>query len=526
MNSTFIPALFLAMVAFIFQGNAYAQLQDGQGSPLYRDSKYASGDNPVCRSAALAAGSVTASLDVEPDKFGIPVHYSGTVTVAVLDPDNNPMPETFVIALVDYSTIVSSDVVVKTNTEGEAFFAIQGVSAGSATVTFLSGTATASLPVSVYDAIPASLEVDKQKLSIQADKSGTVTATLLDIGNAPIPNITLQANSSDTGIFTVDSYKMTDKEGQALFFVTGKSKGKADVTVGVGTLTATIPVTVLKLIPSRLSFREEQVSIARCENGSITVKVFDNVGTLIPGVTISASLSKKESKNPRVWIEPSGAETDEEGEVAFTVTGFREGNATIKFKAGNVSKRIKATVKKARVIPVGTKDKVVITVLHNGLPKQGIAVTAKSSDTDVIQVDNTKTTDGNGEAKFTVSGVGEGSVVVTFTTSSASSVLKENITVIRTSRVKIGETNISITAGTSREVAITINDVNTDPVVDTNVYVKAVRGEKYIDVTPAEQKTDDNGNAVFTITGIKAGKSKIEYGVCGLSKKAGIKVLP
>lgn len=516
MYSISVPALFLAFLSFVFQGNVLAQFPDGQDSL----------PNRVSNGAALAVGSATASLDVEPDRFGIPIQYFGTATVTVSDQDNNPLPETTVTALSDYSQVATADGSRTTNTDGRAFFTIQGVSAGTATVTFQSGSITASLPVSVHDAIPASLDVDVQKLSVFAEKSGTVTATLLDQGNSPISNVTLQANSSDTGIFTVDSNKMTDKEGQAVFFVTGKSKGRADVTIGVGTLTASIPVTVLKLIPYRLSFREEQVSIAQCENGSITVKVFDNVGTLIPGATVSASLSKKESKNPHVWIEPSGAETDDEGEVAFTVTGFRQGNAAIKFKAGNVSKRIKATVKKARVIPVGTKDKVVITVLHNGLPKQGIVITAKSSDTDVIQVDNKKTTDSNGEAKFTVSGVGGGSVVVTFTTGSASSVLKENITVIRTSRVKIGETNISITAGTSREVTITTNDVNADPVVDTNVYVKAVRGGKYMDVTPEEQKTDDNGNAVFTITGIKAGKSRIEYGVCGLSKKAGIKVLP
>jgi hypothetical protein len=295
----------------------------------------------------------------------------------------------------------------------------------------------------------------------------------------------------------------------------------------VGTLTATIPVTVIKLVPSRLSFREEQVSLAQCENGSVTVKVYDNVGILIPDVTVSASLSKKESKNPRVWIEPSDADTNGDGEAAFTVTGFRAGNTVIKFKAGTISKKMKAAVKKARVFPVGTKDNIVVTILHNGRPKQGIVITAKSSNTDVVLVDKEKTTDGNGEAKFTVSGVGVGSVVVTFTSgSTASSVLKENITVIRTSRVKAGETNVSVTVGAASALTITASDINSDPVVDTTAYVKIVRGGKYLDVAPAEQKTDDNGNAVFTVTGIKAGKSKIEYGVCGLSKKAGIKVLP
>jgi len=187
---------------------------------------------------------------------------------------------------------------------------------------------------------------------------------------------------------------------------------------------------------------------------------------------------------------------------------------------------LKVRVNKARIVSVETTDSITIKVLQGGKPKSGVTITAESSDTDVVLVTRQKKTNAKGEAKFIVTGVEEGSAIITFSTDSSSSSLKENITVIKTAQVELSESDVSIPAGTSQSITVTARDANSDPVTDTTVYATVISGEKKIEVTPSEQTTDENGSASFTIKGIKTGNARVEIGVCGISEKITVKVLP
>ncbi len=487
---------------------------------------FASGSATASLSVTIISGGVLTSLNAEPDTLSILINNSGTATVTALDQDNNTMSGIDITATSDDTNIATVDNSQTTNTDGQAFFTIAGHSSGSATVNFTSDSISGSLPVSVLNIVPSSLTLDKKKLSIYLGQRGTLTATLLDQNNSPVSNISIGAQSGDTAVATVDSGKATDDNGNASFEITGKSAGKTDVTLSTGTLTATASVNVIELIPSTIQIDEDLLELSQCENGSVTVSVYDNAGIPIPGVTVSASLSKKESQKPHVTLDNSSVATDADGESSFSITGLRKGRATIKFSADDLREKLKVRVNKARIVSVGKTDNITIKVLQNGKPKSGVTIFAESSDTDVVLVTREKKTNAKGVAKFIVTGVEEGSATITFTTDSSSSGLKENITVIKTAQVALSESDVSISAGASQSVTVTATDADSEPVTDATVFATVISGGKSVEVTPSEQATDANGSGSFTITGVKAGNARIEIGVCGMSEKITVKVSP
>jgi protocatechuate 3,4-dioxygenase beta subunit len=487
---------------------------------------FTSGSATAALSVSVVSGGVLTSLDIEPDKLSVILSYSGTATVTALDQDNNSMTGIDIAATSDDASIVTVDNSQTTNADGQAFFSIHSLSAGSATIDFTADSISNSLPVSVLNTVPSSLTLSKKKLNVYLGQIGTITATVLDQNNSPISDITVGANSSDTSIATIDPNKTTDDDGKASFGITGKSEGESVVTLSVGTLTASASVTVIELIPSTIFIDESLLKLSQCESGSVTVSVFDDTGVPIPDVTVNASVSKKESQHPHIHIDNSSVVTDEGGESSFFVIGLRKGGATITFSVDTLRKKVKVRVNKARIVSVETTDSITIKVLQGGKPKSGVTITAESSDTDAVLVTRQKKTNAKGEAKFIITGVGEGSATITFTTSTGSSSLKENITVIKTAQLELGENDLSISAGTSQSITVTASDANSDPVTDTTVYATIISGEKNVEVTPSEQTTDENGSASFTIKGIKAGNARIEIGVCGMSEKLTVEVSP
>ncbi|HHT9112270.1 MAG TPA: Ig-like domain-containing protein [Candidatus Wunengus sp. YC65] len=487
---------------------------------------FTSGSATTALSVSVVSGGVLTSLDIEPDKLSIILSYSGTATVTALDQDNNSMTGIDIAATSDDTNIVTVDNSQTTNADGQAFFSIHTLSAGSATIDFTADSISNSLPVSVLNTVPSSLVLSKKKLNVYLGQTGTITATVLDQNNSPISDINVEANSSDTGIATIDPNKATDDDGKASFGITGKSEGETEVTLSVGTLTASASVTVIELIPSSIFIDESLLKLSQCESGSVTVSVFDDTGVPISDVTVNASVSKNESQHPHIHIDNSSVVTDEGGESSFFITGLRKGGATITFNVDTIRKKLKVRVNKARIVSVETTDSITIKVLQGGEPKSGVTITAESSDTDVVLVTRQKKTNAKGEAKFIITGVEEGSATITFTTSTGSSSLKENITVIKTAQMELSEKDLSISAGTSQSITVTASDANSDSVTDTTVYATVISGEKNVEVTPSEQTTDENGSASFTIKGIKAGNARIEIGVCGMSEKLKVEVLP
>ncbi|MBM4066249.1 MAG: hypothetical protein FJ266_11540 [Planctomycetes bacterium] len=485
-------------------------------------SESATTDLPV----SVVSGGVLTSLDIEPDKLSIILSYSGTATVTALDQDNNSMTGIDIAAASDDTNIITVDNSQTTNADGQAFFSIHSLSAGSATIDFTANSVSNSLPVSVLNTVPSSLTLSKKKLNVYLGQTGTITATVLDQNNTAISDITVEANSSDTSIATIDPNKTTDDDGKASFGITGKSEGESGVTLNVGTLTASASVTVIELIPSSIIVDESLLKLSQCESGSVTVSVFDDTGVPIPDVTVNASVSKKESQHPHIHIDNSSVVTDEGGESSFFIIGLRKGGATITFSVDTLRKKLKVRVNKARIISVETTDSITIKVLQGGVPKPGVTIMAESSDTDVVLVTRQKKTNAKGEAKFIITGVGEGSATITFTTSTGSSSLKENITVIKTAQLELSENDLSIPAGASQSITVTASDANSDPVTDATVYATIISGEKNVEVTPSEQTIGENGSASFTINGIKAGNARIEIGVCGMSEKLRVEVSP
>jgi outer membrane protein assembly factor BamB len=528
------------------------QITDENGEALFTVTGVGSGITDI----AFSTGSATASLpvtvisinevtalDTKPNTLRIPLGFKGAAQITALDEDDSPLTGINVSAESDDSTVATVDSSQKTDADGQALFGIDGVSPGSTTVRFTANNVTATLPISIIEITPSSLSVDIKQLRISENKSGTITAKVLDRNKSPVSYLYVEAQSNDTSIVTIDSNKATNSSGKAFFSVFGKSSGTADITFGVGTLSASTTVTVAEPVASKIKIDGNTATLSQCENTDVAVSVLDNSNEGVSNVTVTASLITGNSKLPRAEIEPSQSVTDENGEASFTITGLRTGKDFVKFSTDNLHKKLKINVQKTRIVSVGKETMIIITVLQNGKPKSGVRVFAKSSDTDVVTVNKRKTTNQNGEARFTAQGIGEGSASITFstntnvsgnarvfavddTTSGSGTQLIENVVVIKTADVELSDSNVSIPVGSSTVTTITATDADNDPVPDVNVYASVVKGEKNIAITASQQTTDENGQASLTIEGVKAGNATVNTGVCGLSHNIDIEVLP
>lgn len=84
--------------------------------------------------------------------------------------------------------------------------------------------------------------------------------------------------------------------------------------------------------------------------------------------------------------------------------------------------------------------------------------------------------------------------------------------------------NVKITQDSSEQETITIFCENGTPVMAELVAWKVKKGKETISVTPESAITDVNGQAVFTITGVKKGKAKVEFVSGNLKAKVKVKV--
>ncbi len=84
--------------------------------------------------------------------------------------------------------------------------------------------------------------------------------------------------------------------------------------------------------------------------------------------------------------------------------------------------------------------------------------------------------------------------------------------------------NTVVSIDSNAQAAITITCEDGTPLEDKKVAWKIKQGKKNISITPKNATTDANGQALFTITGVKKGRAKVEFTSGDLKVKVKVKV--
>jgi hypothetical protein len=170
----------------------------------------------------------------------------------------------------------------------------------------------------------------------------------------------------------------------------------------------------------------------------------------------------------------------------------------------------------------GATTVITATVQHGGVDKSGVVLTATSDDTDVATVTASDTTDANGEATFTVTGVAGGECGVSI----AYGALKLN----RAVAVEITDVTFTRAPTTVSVVALATDDVTATVLHDDEAFegaeLTATSSDTDVATVTATDTTDASGEATFTITGVAAGTCDvtIAYAAMKLSVTVGVTV--
>jgi len=253
----------------------------------------------------------------------------GTVrfTVTVLDQFSDPMPNITVYLYVNDTLNTYG----ATNTDGLAVFDVTFTNTGKFYIyAVANNTISETLWINVKLYIPPSkvtsitLETDKDKVSV--GENATLTATVYDQFNKPMPNVTVtlyvdnsfystnKTDSNGKACFKIAFYKT----GVHIFFAKADTKRSNDITITV-TPPPQIVTTVL------LSADKNIVELGG--KVKFIVVVLDQYGKTIANKNVTLYLNDEiyETKPTSTY-----------GKVTFTVTFEREGVYTVYAKADNI----------------------------------------------------------------------------------------------------------------------------------------------------------------------------------------------
>jgi hypothetical protein len=265
---------------------------------------------------------------------------SHTVTATLGDGSGNPLSGAIILFSVSGANSASGSGT--TDSNGQTTFTYAGTNVGGDVITACydantngscdSGETTATAAKDWTQAVgtPATLALSPKTATNTAGEEHCVTATVMDAGNAPTPNITVVFTV--TGANSASGSQTTDANGEAQFCYTGTRAGDDTISAFADTNTngtqgsdepgddatktyvAAAPAT-LELTPKTA---ENPVDAQHC----VTATVTDEFGNPTPNVVVSFSVSGVSSA--------TGTDTtDANGEAQFCFTSALPGTDTI-----------------------------------------------------------------------------------------------------------------------------------------------------------------------------------------------------
>ncbi|MBV8201830.1 MAG: Ig-like domain-containing protein, partial [Acidobacteria bacterium] len=199
--------------------------------------------------SATWVGSVTLNLTPASAAQAVGTPYNATLVAT--DGSGNPVPNLAVTFQVASGPSAGTTVSGTTGSGGQAVFTYTSLTAGtdasSAAVTGQGGTTVVSNQVTATWTSPLSLTLAPVTVSQPVGTAATFTATLLDGGGHPIPNVGVSFSVSSGPDAGTQATATTGAGGQAMFSLTGAGPGAdlVQATAGTGGGVASNPATAV-----------------------------------------------------------------------------------------------------------------------------------------------------------------------------------------------------------------------------------------------------------------------------------------
>ncbi|MCC7210858.1 MAG: hypothetical protein E3K40_15870 [Candidatus Brocadia sp.] len=285
---------------------------------------------------------------------------------------------------------------------------------------------------------------------------------------------------------------------------------------------------------------DQELIMQKGKNANIIVKVRCKDDKPAAGVKVEAEILKGKKI---IELSPASAVTDENGKAVFTVTGNKkteEELPEIKFTAGDLKTKIAVRVQTTGCTPQSMQtepeEKLVLEPGKNGnvtvkvkCEKGNPAVDAKveaviQEGVKKIEVSPSAVlTDASGYAVFTVTGrnlTEKDLARIKFVAGTLTSVLEVKVAkaIAESSMGKTGkettenkprlivthpDQELVIQKGKNANINVRIKYKDDKPAGGVKVEAEILKGKKIIELSPASAVTDENGKAVFTVTGNK-----------------------
>lgn len=381
---------------------------------------------------------------------------------------------------------------------------VTAVANGTANVTVRCGTYSATVPVNVTTT-PSTITFAQPKYTVDFDETKNIKGDIT-VGpeDAQYDPATMTFSSDNEAVVTVDN------EGN----ITGKSKGTANITVTVGSVTKSVPVTVAVTLRS-ITLETTDVVVYKGDEAKVKV-------TANPNGAVWTSLEGSFN---------SGAEYAQVKEVedGIVITGVARGNAVVAVSAdGNTTedlyKLVNVTVKENKVTGATIDNEAGAEVLRGETLEMVGSYTTEEPETVHKSTDDTTkvweslnpeiaTVDKNG----VVTGVKEGTATIKLTVAGHTATYEVEVKEIHVDGIVFSEETQKtleeineLTVGDVVKIDFTVTPEGkiTDTVEEILEFINVDFDKDLVDVTVEYDK--ETGKGVITVTVKAAGDVDVE----------------
>ncbi|MCF6148489.1 MAG: hypothetical protein E3K37_07500 [Candidatus Kuenenia sp.] len=365
---------------------------------------------------------------------------------------------------------------------------------------------------------PKSIQTSpEKKLTIEKGKSANVTVKLKCKDDSPASGVTVETKvlKGNKNISFTPKSSVTDDKGKAVFTVTGDKKTEeenAEIKFTADKLNTTLEIKVQAeecTLDSIKTNPENKLTIVIGQSNDIIVTVKCNNGSPAVDVKVDAII---QNGSDSIQLSSSGELTDENGKVVFTVSGIKKTKkeaATIKFSADNIKTTLDVKVKKeaeeSTEISSEEETESADTDEETSETESTEETIEEETSEEVEQVE--ETVEESASAETVTEEVSEESVtedeeeISTDTTETTST---EEIIKCKPKFIILHpDKKLTLEKGKKANIIVRVKCKGESPAVGVKLEAHVDKGMKYITLTPKSAETDENGKAVFTVSGDK-----------------------
>lgn len=449
---------------------------------------------------------------------------STTVTVTLLDANDNPVPNKTVVLIPSSSSSTASTSDFKSNAEGQVIFTV--VDSAPETVTYTAKDVTDTITLShtaqvTYVGAPvgANTTFSATPSTQTAGGSSSVTVTLEDTNSQVVPD-QVTSLSCGGGSSTSPTSATSGSKGTVTFSVTDtKAEALActlvDSSTAPSSTTITSPTVLVTFVAGPAVAANSSISppsttgVAAGSPVTLTVTLEDQYGNPVEGDTVTLAPSTSTSS-----VTTSSYVSNAEGQVSFQVSdtqvgtveytatdqsvGLSLGSASVSYAAGPVSASRSVVFAGQSDVPAGSGTNVVVELFDaygNPVPVGSQVVSLSPA------AQSGPTVSGN-TAIFAVSSASAGAV--TYTASVGNTTLDQTATVdyygavSKSSSSVVADPTAVPYQGGSSTITVTLKDSNGDPV--PGVAVALLQGKGASTISATSPVSNQAGQVIFTVT--------------------------